>query len=138
MGILAPGYQTTRVHQQPRRVMCSAQTCDWYRSGSKGASEGQPYEHPAGVMCGDTTRCKPCSTNGAASPIRCGYCQPCKSGTANCPCPERLPHLLLDEQADVTFYVNRGLGEREVVFDEYDTRTAEGVDAVNHIRTRGL
>lgn len=132
---LAPGMQVTRVQQLTRTAFCSRDTCLWFRDGAEGMSENEPYRHPAGVQCGDTTRCKPCVNGPAAA--RCGRCDPCRAGTANCPCPERLPHIVLEDR-DPLFYVNTGFGTRQVVPDEWLTRTYEGVDAIQHIRTRGL
>ena len=140
--LLAPGTQVTAITQPTEVVRCGPDVCDWFRNGSTGMSEGEPYRHPAGVMCGDLTRCRPC-VNGSGGP-RCGHCDPCRAGTANCPCPERLVsrpgvrgHIQIAER-DPLFFVNTGPGLRPVVLDEWFTRTAEGVDAIQQIRTRGL
>lgn len=133
--MLGPGQQATRIVQPAGVVQCGRDTCEWFRDGSAGMNgDGEVYQHPAGVRCGDMTRCKPC-VNGASQ--SCGHCAPCRAGTANCPCMARLPHMGLFDRPE-QFYVNRGLGERRVTFDEWDQRVAEGVDAIQFIRTRGL
>lgn len=135
--MVARGYQELRIRQAATVAPCGLGVCDWFEHGSTGMSEGLPYVHPAGVMCGDVTRCRPCKTNGPSGPL-CGHCDPCRSGTANCPCPERLPHMVVDERFDPRFFVDLGFGARETVADEWVQRTGDGVEAIKFIRTRGL
>jgi hypothetical protein len=133
--LLGPGRQSTRIHQPVEAVACGPDTCDWFQNGSAGMNGGgEFYTHPQNARCGDLRACRPCVNGADAS---CGRCDPCRAGTANCPCADRLPHLAPADRPEL-FFVDRGMGERLTVFDEWATRTAEGVDAINFIRTRGL
>lgn len=113
---LAPGMQTTRINQPMRIGTCQEANCEWFLVGAEGMDEGMPFSHPAGVRCGDFQRCT----------------------HPNCPCPQRQPHMVVDDRFGARFFANTGLGEHQVVLDEYVTRVYEGVDAIQIIRTRGL
>lgn len=142
-----PGMQAAGFHQKFRVGTCDEADCEWFLNGKVGIDSGEPFVHPAGVECNDTSRCKPCVSPRPSGRL-CGNCEPCKSGTANCPCPSRVMarsattgrrgHLVPDFQIVPVLTVADMFGAREVVPDEFLTRLHEGTDAINHIRTRGL
>ena len=156
-----PGMQTTGIRQRMRLGTCEEYECEWFFQGRTGVDDGQPFNHPVGVRCGDTKGCLPCQSPRPSGRL-CGMCAPCKAGTANCPCPGRLAHSLRDPSRrghlvpdfgspqHLTFqraptvhvgkYRLRGDLHQavEISQSEFIDRVAEGSDAYNHIRTRGL
>ena len=111
--------------KNPMRIgTCEEFGCEWFLYGRTGQDEGRPFAHPAGVRCGDYTRCQPC-TNPPRKGALCGACEPCKAGTANCPCPSRLArsmanptirgHLVPDDNRDVTFHYSPGVIARQPI-----------------------
>lgn len=136
----APGMQTARVEIPQRICSCEEYGCEWFQFGRTGEDEGFPFVHPAGVRCGDMRGCTPC-----ASPIvqngrkrLCGVCLPCKAGTANCPCAQRLPHRIPTEQFPLRHVYAITDSRRLVSGSEWKDRVAEGLEARHHILTRGL
>lgn len=152
-GLVIPqrGMQSVSLKVATRIGSCVDFGCEWYRDGREGLDEGLPFRHPAGVPCGDHAGCRPCTNRGG---LLCGRCEPCKSGTANCPCPQRLAweidqfgrktgrrgHLMqnLDSRKPVTYRHATELGRREVVEDEWVTRLHEGTETYARLVTRGL
>jgi hypothetical protein len=143
-----PGMQSTGFHQKFRVGTCEEADCEWFLNGREGIDEGGRFVHPAGVQCGDTTRCQPCKSPRYSGAL-CGVCEPCKSGTANCPCPQRVTarsmttgrrgHMVPDFQIiPVLSYTEPFKSPRAVGTDEWLTRLHEGTDRLTFIRTRGL
>jgi hypothetical protein len=143
-----PGMQATGFHQKFRVGTCEEADCEWFLNGREGIDEGGRFVHPAGVQCGDTTRCQPCKSPRYSGAL-CGVCEPCKSGTANCPCPQRVTarsmttgrrgHMVPDFQIiPVLSYTEPFKSPRAVGTDEWLTRLHEGTDRLTFIRTRGL
>ena len=142
-----PGMQQAGFHQKFRVGTCDEADCEWFLNGRNGQDDGAPFVHPAGVQCGDTSRCQPCRSPRPSGAL-CGSCDPCKSGTANCPCPSRVMarsattgrrgHLVPDFQiVPVLTHADLG-GVRTVDTSEWVDRLHEGTDMVHRIRTRGL
>ena len=142
----AKGMQMADAHIPSRKASCEEVLCEYFLLGKTGADAGFPFTHPAGVECGDFKGCNPCEhvirevgANGVPTVRLCGYCMPCKAGTANCPCAERLTHhRIADERFSVRFHVATPEANREVVPDEYMQRTGEGMETLHHIKTRGI
>ena len=126
-----PALQITRLSARMRMASCEEVACEWYIDGKEGIDEGKPFRHPAGVQCGDHRGCT----------------------DDNCPCPSRLRYEIaggrhtgrrghvkhdVDSRQPVQFVHATAAGPREVIQDEWVTRLHEGVDAHNHITTRGL
>ncbi len=142
-----PGMQQAGFHQKFRVGTCEEADCEWFLNGKVGFDQGEPFVHPAGVECADTKRCKPCVSPRPSGAL-CGHCEPCKAGTANCPCPSRVMarsattgrrgHLVPDFQIVPVLSLADVTGARPVVVDEWLTRLHEGTDAIQFIRTRGL
>jgi hypothetical protein len=143
-----PALQLTRLNARMRLATCEEVGCAWFLEGKTGMDEGMPFTHPQGVACGDFTRCQPCRHKS-----QCGTCEPCKAGTANCPCPSRLRFEVvggrhtgrrglvahdIDCRQPVQFVHATGAGPREVIEDEWVTRLHVGVESFNHITRRGL
>ena len=136
----APGMQSMRIHIPQRLASCEEYGCEWFLEGRSGVDAGFPFTHPQGVECGDFRGCLPCE-----SPIMqngrkrlCGVCHPCRVGTANCPCAGRLPHRVPAEQHPLIHGYATSQGRRQVEPQEWKDRYAEGLEARNHILTRGL
>ena len=139
-----PGMQNTRARLPSRKATCEEVKCEWFLMGHAGEDANFSFVHPAGVECGDFTRCQPCTSpirergaNGVRYRRLCGTCIPCKVGTANCPCADRT-HRVNDEQFPVKYNFATNKESREVGKSEFIDRTGEGMHALNHIRTRGL
>jgi hypothetical protein len=160
-----PHEQRMTLLQPMRDATCEEVFCTWYALGAEGTDEGAPFKHPKGARCGDFSGCLPCQRpeavtgkNGLTRKKPCGDCPPCKSGTANCPCTDRkhrLPNVVeyedrvIDPVARANYRpqpirhgrVIRQGGEvisREVTGDEFKHRINEGLDARNHVLTRGI
>ena len=138
------GMQSARASLPKRHAGCEESGCEWFLLGKSGDDAGFPFNHPVGVQCGDFKGCMPCARpieekypNGKVGRRLCGSCPPCKVGTSNCPCADR-KHFLPDEQFDVKFNISTTGSSREVVPDEYIQTTGEGLETLNHIKTRGL
>lgn len=141
-----PGMDAYGFHQSFRLGTCAEFDCEWFLYGKTGEDEGKPFTHPAGVECGDTRYCKPCVNGPRAK--QCGVCEPCRSGTANCPCPQRLKairesdgrrgHPVPNEQVMPVLSISDAQTSRPVVVSEFTDRIAGGVDMIQRIRTRGL
>lgn len=110
---------------------CEDFGCEWWMFGKVGFDAGQPFEHPAGVECGDFDRCT----------------------DPNCPCPSRVlqwperlangklrryGHPMPDQDAPARYRVTTRESQRLVDFGEYVDRTHEGIDTLTRILTRGL
>jgi len=142
-----PGMQNAGFHQRFRVGTCEEADCEWFEFGRDGMDDGAPFTHPAGVRCGDTARCSPCATPRPSGRL-CGNCAPCKAGTANCPCPQRVNardsqgrrgHLVPDTSIlPVLSFTTDRQATRVVTPDEFMTRLHEGADSLHHILTRGL
>jgi len=140
-----PGMDAYGFHQSFRIGTCEEFECEWFLYGKTGEDEGAPFTHPAGVECGDFSRCQPCSTNRKRP---CGTCIPCLTGTANCPCPQRLKliresdgrrgHPVPNYQITPVLSISDTQISRPVVVSEFKDRLAEGVETIRFIRTRGL
>lgn len=143
---IRPGEQALRIDQPIRPATCEEVGCEWFILGKEGQDEGKPFTHPAGVPCGDFSRCLPCShpeqirkASGGFRKKPCGGCPPCLSGTANCPCPARKHRRPVDEDIVPPKHRMSVQGStREVVGDEWKYRIDEGLDARNRLLTRGL
>jgi hypothetical protein len=140
-----PGMQAASVHQKFRLATCAEFECEWFLQGREGEDGGKPFTHPQGVACGDFSRCKPCATSRRS---QCGACEPCRLGTANCPCLGRLArseqnpnvrgHLVPDERIIPVTAIAKAEGRRLVTPDEWLYRLHEGVDSLIQIREHGL
>lgn len=164
---LRPWQQRLAAAQPMRQATCEEVACEWWAFGKDGMDEGHSFRHPAGVRCGDFSRCLPCSSpivvrtaNGGTRKRLCGACPPCKAGTSNCPCSGRKANHKLPATAEYedrvidpvarahfrplpvlhrrTVVQHREVVSREIVPAEFRDRIAEGLDARNHILTRGL
>lgn len=162
-----PHEQRMTLLQPMRAATCEEVFCTWQALGHEGMDDGLPFKHPAGVRCGDYSRCLPCTSpeiataaTGVTRKKPCGQCPPCKAGTANCPCPARgrthkLPNTpeyedrFTDPVARATYrpqpirhrynvWQGRQVVSREVTGDEWKHRIAEGLEARNHILKRGI
>lgn len=134
------GMQSARVSVPQKIVDCSEFGCEWYMEGREGVDAAFPFVHPQGVACGDFKGCAPCESpivEGGSKRL-CGACLPCKAGTSNCPCADRLPHRLPTEQHPLVHAYATQQGRRQVDGSEFKDRVAEGLEARQHILTRGL
>lgn len=127
---IQPGMQRVAMRVATKIVGCREAGCEWFLHGKEGIDEGAPFKHPAGVECGDHARCT----------------------HPNCPCPQRLAweigadgrhtgrrgHKVQDVDRPLQFKHATRAGARPVTEDEFVTRLYEGVDTIQHIRTRGL
>lgn len=162
-----PFEQRLTLLQPMRAATCEEVFCTWFALGHEGVDEGKPFKHPQGVRCGDYSRCLACTSPemvvtaaGARRKKPCGQCPPCKSGTANCPCPARgrshkLPNVpeyedrVLSPESRARYRpqpirhrraIRQGgrPAATEITGDEWKFRFAEGEDARQHIRKRGI
>ena len=159
-----PHEQRMTLLQPMRDATCEEAFCSWYALGHEGMDEGAPFKHPKGARCGDFRACLPClrpeavtGKNGITRKKPCGDCPPCKSGSANCPCNDRkhrLPNVVEYEDRFTlesrrsfrpqpirhgrVIRNGREVISKEVTGDEWKYRIQEGLDARNHINTRGL
>lgn len=151
-----PGMQAAGFHQKFRVGTCEEADCEWFLNGRTGMDANAPFVHPAGVQCGDTSRCQPCRSPRQSGAL-CGNCEPCKSGTANCPCPSRVMarstatgrrgHLVPDFQITPVLSHSNAVTRRDDV-TEWDTRPVgvsewvdrlhTGTDMIHRINTNGL
>ncbi len=146
MVVPQPGMQSTRARLPKRKATCEEVGCEWFLNGHSGVDAGFAFSHPAGVACGDSTRCIPCvrpiderGANGRLYKRLCNSCLPCKAGTANCPCDDRAKtHRVTDEQFPIKYNVATNKAVREVDSSEWHDRVGEGFESLDHIRTRGL
>lgn len=118
------GMENVGIHNPMRIGTCEEFGCEWFLYGRTGQDEGRPFAHPAGVRCGDFSRCQPCKSPPRKGAL-CGTCEPCKSGTANCPCPGRLArsltnpnirgHLVPDDSQELKFHHSPGVIARRPI-----------------------
>ncbi len=122
--------------QQFRPATCLEVGCSWLEFGQIGSDAGAPFQHPQGVECGDFRGCLPCT-----SPNRknlCGKCEPCKSGTANCPClnQKRRHRVLIVREPRLNLATTSGV--RLLGSPEWIDTLREGQFKADHIRERGI